>query len=310
MFWRVALNVLVIFIFVAAFGVWGYPILIGSPAACEKPIIYTIGTFDRRFNISQKDFLAALAEAESVWEKPSGIELFTYDPARAELVINLIYDYRKEVTSTLSGLENAVEKDKATYNALETRYATLKAEYNSAKSVYDTRVKAFDDANATYQRQVESWNRGKKTSKPQFDQLETARAALETEIIKLKVLEARLNEMVGEINSLVGILNRLVKSLNLNVETYNTIGASRGESFTGGIYYSDEVKRGIDIYEFSNREKLVRVMAHELGHALGIEHVDDPEAIMYYLNEGDAEVLTKADLAALKVLCYTKDIKN
>ena len=294
----------------AGFFAWNQERFTKTPLACEEPITYVVGTFDRRFGISQKYFLDALGEAEAIWEEPSDMELFVYAPESDGMRVNLIYDYRQEVTSTLSGLENAVEKDKATYNALETRYATLKAEYNSAKSVYDTRVKAFDDANATYQRQVESWNRGKKTSKPQFDQLETARAALETEIIKLKVLEARLNEMVGEINSLVGILNRLVKSLNLNVETYNTIGASRGESFTGGIYYSDEVKRGIDIYEFSNREKLVRVMAHELGHALGIEHVDDPEAIMYYLNEGDAEVLTKADLAALQVLCYTKDIKN
>ncbi len=310
MSWRVVLNTLTIFIFAAVFGVWGYPMLIRSPAACEKPIAYTIGTFDRQFNISQKDFLAALSEAEAVWEKPMGKELFIYAPEKSELAVNLIYDYRQEVTSTLSGLENAVEKDEATYDTLEARYASLKAEYNGAKSVYDARVEVFDEKNDAYQRQIESWNRGKRTSKSQFDQLEAARTALETEMAELKVIETQLNEMVREINSLVGTLNRLAKSLNLNVETYNTIGASRGESFTGGIYYSDEVKRSIDIYEFSNREKLMRVMAHELGHALGLEHVEDPEAIMYYLNEGDAEVLTKTDLAALQALCYNKGIKN
>ena len=126
----------------------------------------------------------------------------------------------------------------------------------------------------------------------------------------MKVLETRLNEMVRVINALVGTLNRLAKSLNLSVEKYNTIGASRGETFTGGVYHSAEGVQGIDVYEFSSRDKLVRILAHEFGHALGLEHNDDPKAVMYRLNEGDTKVLTASDIAALQTLCYTKDIKN
>ena len=120
---------------------------------------------------------------------------------------------------------------------------------------------------------------------------------------ELKILETQLNEMVREINKLVGSLNRLIKSLNLNVGAYNTIGASRGETFVGGIYHSAEGVREINVYEFSNRDKLVRVLAHEFGHALGLEHVEDRNAMMYKLNEGDARVLSKSDLVALKALC-------
>src|SRR6185295_3949981 len=63
---------------------------------CKEPIPYTLGTFATQFNLSQKDFLDALAQAEAVWEKPTSLDLFTYEPgdtSASALKVNLIYDY-------------------------------------------------------------------------------------------------------------------------------------------------------------------------------------------------------------------------
>jgi len=285
---------------------WDFPKLPENHIACSEPISYVVGVFDRRFDISYGEFLDTLNEAEAVWEESIGKELFVYEPEGGDIAINLIYDSRQEATTALYSIESAVEKDDAVYDALKTEYAGRKSEYDRAKNIYDMRVKVFNEKNNIYQRQVELWNTGERTSQKQFDELERYMIELETEVAELKTLETVLNNMVREINTMTGTLNRLAQSLNLNVEKFNTIGALRGESFTGGVYYQDEEASGIDVYEFSSHEKLVRILAHELGHALGLEHIDDPLAIMYTFNEGDTATLSETELAALREMCGTE----
>lgn len=275
-----------------------------APPPCTKPITYHLGTFDRRFGLEQKDFISALTEAEQIWEGSWGKELFSYDAERGRLAVNLVYDYRQEVTDELSVLESSVKGDESTYRALERDYKALKATYAQAKIAYDSAVLAFGAHQSAYEAQVAEWNHGPRRSESEFQALEQARLALSAELSTLKERESQVNTMVKELNAMVSRLNTLAKTLNLNAEEYNAIGASRGETFTGGLYTSDASGERIDIFEFSNHQKLVRVLAHELGHALGLDHLfSDKNAIMYESNIGTSLILNPADLAALRALC-------
>lgn len=142
-------------------------------------------------------------------------------------------------------------------------------------------------------------------------QIETSRESYDAMVAKYKLLLAQYkqnpsNELVDTINALVNNINRLAAQLNLTVANYNTIGASRGKEFESGDYEASASGTEINVYEFASQPELTRLLAHELGHALGLPHLDDKTAIMYRLNTSRNEKLSPADLSALKSLCQIK----
>src|SRR5690606_36602606 len=110
-----------------------------------------------------------------------------------------------------------------------------------------------------------------------------------------------LTQEVTGLNAKAAEINRRAQDLHLDVNAYNgKFGAAR--EFDQGNYTGND----INIFQFSGLEDLRLVVAHEFGHALGVDHLDNPESVMHYLmNEQNVTELqaTADDLAAVRQSC-------
>jgi predicted nucleic acid-binding Zn-ribbon protein len=269
---------------------------------CRSAIEYRIETFDARFGLSKEEFLSAVQMAEDIWEKPIGKNLFEYDDG-GELRINLVYDQRQHSTFQLQDLSEKVENSKAYYDLLKTQYENIKSEYESAVASFEARVKNFNTRSDAYEAEVRMINRKGGANQTEYQKLNAERDYLNQEAQALNQLQSSINAKINQANQMVQKLNELATSLNLDVSQYNKIGDNLGVEFDEGLYKVGPGGQEIFIYQFENKTKLVRVLAHELGHALGLDHVDDPKAIMYRLNIGTNEKLSQTDLDLVKKLC-------
>lgn len=298
--WRAVSRVL-FFALLAAFAYYTYTKL-RPETPCAQPITYTIGEFDDRFGISREDFLLQVDAATKIWEKPIGVDLFKYDP-NGELKINLIYDSRQQTTQKNQQLQSTVQGGKTDAASVQAQYQALKAKYEQEKSAYATAAATLTADQKKYEAEVQYYNSKGGAPKSEYERLNTEKESLVTRQQQLELQRQNLNAEVVQINDMIDKYNLLVAHVN---EVVTDINSTAGKEFNEGLYVRDSAGTHIDIYEYSTKVKLLRVLAHELGHALGLDHNDNPKSIMYALNQSTTEVLSADDLSALKARCGVK----
>lgn len=270
---------------------------------CRSPVTYALGTIDARFGISRATLIADLEEAEAVWEKSSGKNLFEYKGDGGDIEVNFVYDYRQQASDRMAASGIRIDKSRASFDALKAQYDSRAARIASAKAALNAAVAAYESRYQAYNAEVAKWNRQGGAPPAAYDRLQAEKAALGAEAQKIKSQENALNADIETLNAMGTSLNKLIAELNLNVDRYNQAGASTGGEFEEGAYVSEAGSQRIDIYEYSNHTELVRVLAHELGHALGLGHVEDAEAIMYKVNRGKKLTLAQDDITELNAVC-------
>jgi len=272
---------------------------------CDRPILYSLGAFDARFNLNQSELREVLVQAENIWETPLQKNLFDFSDTGA-LKVNLVYDARQDSTLKLQKLGLQINNDNGTYDTLKSKYDSLTATYNTAQKELTTLAQNYEAQKSTYEQKVKEANKHGGAAPEEYVALEAERLNLNNLTTTLNQKQDTLSQLVDDINAVANVINRLVKELNLNVNSYNTIGGETSGEFQAGEYVSDSTGERINVYQFDNHDELISLLAHELGHAFGLEHVDDPQALMYHLEQNGNATATAADLAAARSVCRIK----
>lgn len=253
---------------------------------CDRPIKYRIGSIDPKFDVTKELFANVIAEAAEIWNKEHGKPLFIRDD-NGELEINLVYDGRQAIVTAINQIDSSVEQQK---QRLETQNGT----FDQVKAKLEAEIKKLND-------QIDYWNSKGGAPEKEYNELVAKQKSIKRQIDEL-------NKTANQINNDVAKINNQVHDLNTNVGNFNSIIKINPEV---GVYTSGINK--IDIFFFGSHQELVHVLAHEMGHGLGLGHVEGKDSMMNPTTSGNLK-LTAADTSELTNVCTNKNrldlIKN
>ncbi|AHE99875.1 matrixin family metalloprotease [Thioalkalivibrio paradoxus] len=280
-----------------------------SAAACQLPVTYRIGEIDPRFGVSGTELRETLDDAAAIWEAATPRTLFRADPL-GSLTIDLQYDERQDQWVARQQAEQALERARERFEELRSEHDGLRQQLETRQAAYRQQIQQYELRLAAHNTRIRQWNRGEVAHSAararQLDQeaqaLERKRQALEEQAAAAERLRLRVNRNADAARLAAEELNRQVSYLNERFAAepgYDKARYTRRQR--GGT-----VTHSIAVYQFHDRDDLRQVLAHELGHALGISHVEDPGALMYFRvtdqNRGLTR-LTEADRRALRDAC-------
>jgi archaellum component FlaC len=272
---------------------------------CPIPIEYRLGEIGASFAITESEAKAAIAEAADLWEKEIDEDLFVYTDD-ADFTINFIFDERQAVANAQTTDRDRLDTIAEQNETFRTEIAQLQSTYEAKQADFRAERDAYDNELQEYNQRVQQINDRGGANPAVFAGLEDERERLERISNSLQREATELNTLAQRLNELGAEGNRLIDTYNQEVEAYNREYGEAHE-FTQGDYQGGE----INVYKFSDNNELVAVLAHEFGHALGINHIEQEGALMYYLLDDElfnAPTLAASDISAYQAVCEDQGI--
>lgn len=271
---------------------------------CSDPLTFRVGEIDERFSITREDLIGLMEDVVEVWSEAADTTVVMYDE-NGDIAVNLVYAEVQQLSDREKQHRDRLEHD-------EFSIAVLENEYQRMNRQYEADVARYEEDSRNLQLRIDQMNEWviKKNNEGGFneqdlDHYENRKQEIDRIKRELAQRENMLEQKADELNEKIDFLNEKIERKNKLVDDYNRMFTGV-RKFTQGAYEWTSDSRSINIFHFIDKAELRLVLAHEMGHALGINHVQNPRSVMYELMGGQPRPgieLTEEDINALRNIC-------
>lgn len=252
---------------------------------------YRVADVDPRFKLSIEQVQEISQQAAQIWKDGTGQDYFVYDP-NAQLAIRLIYDERQRESEQRREHITQLEANQQVWKDKKQQLDQIEKEVIRSKQFLDLKQQQLNQQIQQYNQERLSAQQNQASS-AYFQQRQQQ---LQTNIELVRQEINQYNQRINQLNQKVDELNALNQQLDASVQQYKQ--HFKPHLFHKGLFNGKEIL----IYEFESTDDLSLTIAHELGHALGLEHSDDPQALMHPIMKDQDTAhfrLTQADRSLL-----------
>ncbi len=271
-----------------------------SPQTCSLPRGYALGDVDPGFSLTDDELITSLKKAEAIWEGALGVDVLEFD-SKNGIPVNLIYDERQERTDEIKRVDDVLESITAQRGEIDEEYDSLSALYNELSAEYEASLGSYEIQVREYNETVGYWNTQHNVSKRIVESIKEEQTDLDKQRAALENQRIEINKVVARLNAISGSDKKLVQSYNSIVGGFQDVYGS-AQLFDRAVYNGES----INVYEFNDKDVLVLAFAHEMGHYLGIDHVEGADSVMYYLMQDQnvtSPTLSTSDINAFLQIC-------